>query len=498
MIGKSYSGFSSIAGVIAAVYLLAPCLRAQSDLIASTNFDGRTLSPSNTAGGLNWTTSGVEDPGIMAAFTWGGAAQPLFDGNSLTQNMFAPALNVGNALNDETRSWTTAVKLTVLPGFSVSVASVAFDYWAVSGGQAQQGVGVPRNSDFVATLFSPAMIELATVSQIDVVNGNGSGVGTPVLLTFPAPIALIDPGAYTLRIRAGDIDNNETGNHTAIDNLSVLGTVAGGAGMRITSFTGLGGDLWEVTVQGSPHTVVEFRSSPELDFNPGLLLENLVQGDTADPGAVGGPNNSMLVTDETGLGVVRVTLTGERNFLRAQAPRAPLSETFDASAALPAGWTTNGTVNGTAWQIGLPSGVSSGPSAAHSAPHCAGTNIGGYYTGETDVSLFSPVLSIPPGIGAKLSFWQHIDTDLSGDFAAVRILDADNADAPIPGVGIEEIAGDGSAGWTAVTLALTPAQVGGKNIKVEFRFTSNPGNTPDLDVWSGFYIDDVNVALVRP
>lgn len=466
-------------------------------MIAATNFDGRTLpSTNNTADNLNWVENGVADPGTMSAFTFGGAAQPLFDANPFVQNMFAPALNVGNAIADATKSWTTAVSLTALPGSTVEVGSVTLDYWAVSGGQVQN---VLRRSDFTVTLVSPDLVELGSVSVADVPNGATPGEATPVTLTFPEPIPLSEPGTYTLRIRAGDfLENDETGNHTAIDNLAILGTVSGGPEIRITSFVGLGGDLWEVAVQGRPLTAYELRSTPDLDFNPGLLMENLIQGDPDDPGSIGGSNDSLLVTDSNGLGMARVTLTGDRNFVRVQSTGALLSENFDQAAALPTGWTTNGPVKGTTWEVGEPSGVPSGPSAAHSLPHCAGTNIGGYYTGETDVSLVSPVISVPPGLGAIVRFRQFIDTDLVGDVGSVRILDSDNADTPIPGLEIVNISGDGTKGWTAEILNLPVGEVSGKNIKLEFRFTSNTGDVPDTSVWSGFYIDDVSVELAVP
>ena len=79
----------------------------------------------------------------------------------------------------------------------------------------------------------------------------------------------------------------------------------------------------------------------------------------------------------------------------------------------------------------------------------------------------------------------------------VRILDADNADAPIPGLDLIGIQGFGSQGdgWTENTLALPALDVGGKNIKIEFNFSSDAGTSPDLDVFGGFYIDDVSVVL---
>lgn len=172
------------------------------------------------------------------------------------------------------------------------------------------------------------------------------------------------------------------------------------------------------------------------------------------------------------------------------------AEDFDAAAALPAGWTSNGPVNGTDWQVGVPSGVMSGPVTAFTEPNCAGTNIAGYYTENTDVSLVSPVISIPAASGATLSFRQLIDTD-DFDAGSVRVLDADDADAPIIGLALNNLRGTGSDGdgWTENTLALPAVNVGGKNIKIEFRFVSNAGSSQDIDIFSGFYVDDVSVAL---
>lgn len=194
-----------------------PCSAA---VIASTDFDGRVLNPSNTATELDWVTNGVADPGNMSAFLANGTtAQALFDNNALVQNMFAPALNTGNG----NTFWNTSVNLTVLSGATVSLESVSFDYWAISGSAVQN---VNRRADFVVTLFDPSAASVGEVSD-NVINGTGvaSGAGTPVSLVFSSPINLTAPGTYTLRIRGGDIINNETGNHTAIDNLSINGTV---------------------------------------------------------------------------------------------------------------------------------------------------------------------------------------------------------------------------------------------------------------------------------
>ena len=192
---------------------------------------------------------------------------------------------------------------------------------------------------------------------------------------------------------------------------------------------------------------------------------------------------------------------GPRRFFvirESEAPQPLPLEDFDAQpAALPPGWTARDSGNGTAWQVGAPTGENSPPAAA-SGQNSAGTNINGNYRDGADVTLTSPEIVIPPGTGALLSFSQFIDTDLAAtdpDLGSVRILDVDNQDAPITGLEISSIEGDGAgAGWTNQSLPLPAGDVAGKTIKVEFRFTSNA----DGSVWGGFYIDDVSVTLPQP
>jgi hypothetical protein len=87
---------------------------------------------------------------------------------------------------------------------------------------------------------------------------------------------------------------------------------------RITTFTTIGGGVWELTLVGEANTKYELRSSTTLEFNPGDLVENLTQEDLGDPGTIGGPNNSVLTTDASGNATVRLTLTGDpKDFVRA-------------------------------------------------------------------------------------------------------------------------------------------------------------------------------------
>lgn len=97
------------------------------------------------------------------------------------------------------------------------------------------------------------------------------------------------------------------------------GSVIGAAVQpTITSFTAVGGGVWELTLVGEADTKYELRSSASLEFSPGDLVENLTQKDLGDPGTIGGPNNSVLTTDASGNATVRLTLTGNpKDFVRA-------------------------------------------------------------------------------------------------------------------------------------------------------------------------------------
>ena len=204
---------------------LALVVSADAAVIAATNFDGRSLTTVNladdTATGLNWTLDGLEDPGNMTSVNASEGGLALFNGTPTTQNMFAPALNTGNG----STFWNTTINLTVAAGSAVTLTDVSFDYWAINGSQVQN---VDRRSDFTLTLLNPSATPVDSVDIVDSTNGTNStsGAGTAVTATFASPIALTAPGTYTLLIKGGDfLGSDETGNHTAIDNLSINGTV---------------------------------------------------------------------------------------------------------------------------------------------------------------------------------------------------------------------------------------------------------------------------------
>jgi hypothetical protein len=94
--------------------------------------------------------------------------------------------------------------------------------------------------------------------------------------------------------------------------------ISAAANPGITSFTAVGGGMWELTLSGQPSTKYEFRSSTTLDFTPGTLVGGLSQENPGtDPGTVDG-SGTFVTTDSNGVAKVRLTLTGEpKDFVRA-------------------------------------------------------------------------------------------------------------------------------------------------------------------------------------
>jgi hypothetical protein len=126
----------------------------------------------------------------------------------------------------------------------VAVSNVTFDYWAINGSQVQN---VSRSSDFTVTLYDPSEAVVGTASIVDVINASNITPGVPssVSLSFSAPISLGAAGTYRLEIDGGELGgNDETGNHTAIDNLSINGSTGGvGGDLLITDIALSGGNV---------------------------------------------------------------------------------------------------------------------------------------------------------------------------------------------------------------------------------------------------------------
>ena len=104
----------------------------------------------------------------------------------------------------------------------------------------------------------------------------------------------------------------------AVDNVQLILIPNVSAKPAITSFTRVGGGVWEATLEGAPNTKYEFRSSTTLNFTPGTLVA-LTQGNPGtDAGTVDGSGN-FVTTNGSGIATVRMTLSGNpSDFVRAQ------------------------------------------------------------------------------------------------------------------------------------------------------------------------------------
>jgi hypothetical protein len=266
----------------------------------------------------------------------------------------------------------------------------------------------------------------------------------------------------------------------------------------------MGGNVWELTLEGANESAYVFYSAPTLEFTPGTLIENLAPG-TVPTGTIGGTNNEVLTTDIDGHAAVQVTLAGgPRDFVRAQSAPPLLEEGFEAndgSFTVPAiGGTTEGTlwewgqadsdnefglaiVDGNppsqkCWAVGLGAFIATGD----------GTNEG-YYAIPTTAYLRSRPIDLTGVTAASLSFAEAIDAE-AGDVAEVYVIDA--TDAVIGGGPIYNATGGvlTSVNWTAAnggTPIALPAGAMGQTVRIEWRFSG--AGTDFL----GWYIDDVVV-----
>ena len=217
----------SIITVCLSLLVLSPT--SPGEVIASTTFDGRTVN-ANTAENLTWVTNGVADPGTMNAKQFGAGPINLFDATPDVQDRFVPGINTGNG----NTSWVTTVNLNAIPGRTVIVENVTFDYVAISGAQV---INVSRRSDFEVTLLDSSGTIVASGSISEAASGfNLNPVIAPVSIDLDRAVTLLQDGTYSLVLRGGDfLDQNETGNHTGIDNLSINGTTGSKSSLDITS-----------------------------------------------------------------------------------------------------------------------------------------------------------------------------------------------------------------------------------------------------------------------
>lgn len=200
---------------------------ARGAVIASTTFDGRTVS-GKTASSLNWTVSGVADPGALTA------SHTLFNTPD-AQDMFAVAYNLSNGI-----SWTVDVPLHVSAEV-ISLGTVTMDVYILSNmGQLQPA---NRDVDVSVTLLDASKTTLDSVTVANVYPENNNLPVQPQSASFDFTGHTLSANtSYYLRVAM--FSNTTQGNNAGFDNFSIsttavvpepasswMGMLAGGAAM---------------------------------------------------------------------------------------------------------------------------------------------------------------------------------------------------------------------------------------------------------------------------
>jgi hypothetical protein len=255
------------------------------NLIASTDFDGRTLitttSNNDTVTGLVWTVNGVADPGDLTAVPDTELANGFgqFQANGLFQtdsaiNSFVPNLNIHNE-----GSYYVDVPLNAIA--QLSIEGVSLTVQTHNNGGALQGVG--REVDVTVVLLDS---EDKVIAE-DLISGQEAivqaGDATPVTVEFDLGGAILPSGtANRLRISVG-ADGALVGNNAGFDDLVITGSAGPGAGLTITSITRNSADKSVTIIWNSfPGRIYSVETSSDLESWIELDDEVDSQGETTE------------------------------------------------------------------------------------------------------------------------------------------------------------------------------------------------------------------------
>lgn len=244
--------------------------------------------------------------------------------------------------DDSTPTWTTAVPndpaiaYTALPA-PIDITEIDSVRWTASGDNIDHEFrvaiqvggqwyasdpslndGVPDSGTGTFTPLSFEPPSIATAANWRMVNNATVGNPAPLSLGSAPPADLTGEVTSCGLYLVSGTDNETAGDHVRFDDFEIW--VQPGPPFRqpaITSFTRVGGNEWELTLDATPGAGFQLRSSADLTFNPGTLITTLSQANpSSDRGVVTG--GTTLTTDDTGRAKVRLTLTGQpADFVRA-------------------------------------------------------------------------------------------------------------------------------------------------------------------------------------
>jgi hypothetical protein len=189
--------------------VLTTSFHSNATIIASTDFDGRTVV-GNTASGFTWVVNGISPPGDISADF------PLFD-TSDAQDRFAVNRNIGNE-----GPWEANIELNFLVTNNINLSTVTLDAFIFNNLGNLQSHELALNLN--ASIFVVPSMLLASVDQSSIYTDSFSTTFTQgefVSFDFTG-VTLLSGNSYYLKLTAtGDV----SGNNAGFDNLVINGQV---------------------------------------------------------------------------------------------------------------------------------------------------------------------------------------------------------------------------------------------------------------------------------
>jgi hypothetical protein len=189
--------------------VLTTSFHSNATIIASTDFDGRTVSGS-TASNINWVVNGISPPGdITADF-------PLFD-TSDAQDRFVVNRNIGNQ-----GPWEANIELNFLVTNNINLSSVTLDAFIFNNSGILQDEEISLNLN--ESIFVVPSTLLASVDQNSIYTTGLSSTFTQgkfVSFDFTG-VTLLSGNNYFLKLTA---TGNTRGNNAGFDNFVINGQV---------------------------------------------------------------------------------------------------------------------------------------------------------------------------------------------------------------------------------------------------------------------------------
>ena len=280
--------------------------------LAYESFDG--ITGLNVNGGPNGQVTTTHEVGVGGALTgWSNAGAGTIHAVD-TNNTWPGGVVSTNPPNWGVMIWQDNVitQTAGTAGSNESGVSYRIDFLAAGAVYEQEGQVNDGTTDGLRIEVLRASDD-AVLHTFDHITAPPVGLGDLGLL--PVNFTYSGDGSGDILFRVGPVNAGQGRFQGTIDDLQL--TLAGSvSGPEITSITEIGDGVFELTLLGAANTGYEFRSATILDFNPGILAENLTAGDPA-MGTIGGTNDSVLTTDSSGKGTAQLSLVEPKNFVMA-------------------------------------------------------------------------------------------------------------------------------------------------------------------------------------